>query len=91
MDINIDPGCNRTMDLDIVLNSLLGPDVTMALVTVQASHTGVALATRWPFDNNMAQGNSPDLMYLQGCQRYQEPWILAQTLAAVGPWPQTTP
>ncbi|KAL6070452.1 hypothetical protein STEG23_032328 [Scotinomys teguina] len=34
-DINVDPGCSRAMDPDMVLNTSLGPDLTWHLVVVQ--------------------------------------------------------
>lgn len=67
------PGCGRAMDLDMVLSSSPGFDVTRA----QAMQFG------------MAPGGSPVPWHCHDLQWYQEPQTSIQTLATVGPWAQT--
>ena len=44
MDINTDPNYSRTKDPDMVPGPILGPDVTIAPVAVQATQMCMALA-----------------------------------------------
>lgn len=50
MDFNIEPGFGRTMDPDMVLDSILLLDVTMATQIV------IAQAAEWPWDTNTVSG-----------------------------------
>lgn len=44
------------MDPKMALSSSLGPDVTMALVTTQATQMSVAPVAAWPLDTNRVSG-----------------------------------
>lgn len=63
MDINTDPGCGRTMNLDTAPSCSLGSDVTMT-PGGSAGHSGWHdPAVKWPLDTNMAPGGGPDPWY----------------------------
>lgn len=88
MDINTDPGCGRTMNLDMVPSSSLGSDVTMT-PGGSAGHSGWHdPAGKWHLDTNTAPGGSPDLWHWHGFQWYQEPQTSTYILAAVESWTQ---
>lgn len=66
MDISLDPGYDRTTAPDMVLSSLLSPDVIMASGNCSDLSDGHHPATRRSLDNNMALGGGPDLMQVHG-------------------------
>ena len=49
------------MNPDMVLGSILGPDVAMALGgSVGHAQISITLAAEWPLDTNMNPGGGPD-------------------------------
>ena len=57
IDINTDPGHDRTMDSDMVL----GTDVTMPQMTAQDTQIGMASATLCPSDSSVALGGHTEI------------------------------
>lgn len=68
MDINIDPGYGQTTNPDMVLSSLLGPDVTMTPYDCSGLSDWHRSAARWPLENNMALGGGPHLVHLHSLE-----------------------
>ena len=60
IDINTYPGWCSTVESDMALSSSPGPEDTMALVTVQATHISMVLAVSWHLNCHMATGCSLD-------------------------------